>query len=89
MPMSQMDRPAELMIWHGERALPPGEARIYPTLRQALVAAADCAGDPDALPWIVTEDGEILSPHWIDRHLAEARPAPACGRLRTWFALLV
>ncbi|ACA19277.1 hypothetical protein M446_4948 [Methylobacterium sp. 4-46] len=82
--MSQMDRPAELMIWHANRAAPPGEARIYPTLEQALLAAADCAGDPDALPWIVTEDGEILSPHWIDQHLAGRRDRPAAGRLRSW-----
>ncbi|ACL59834.1 hypothetical protein [Methylobacterium nodulans] len=84
MPMSQMDRPAELMIWHAGRAAPPGEARIYPTLRQALLAAADCAGDPDALPWIVTEEGEILSPHWIDQHLSEARAPAGVSRLRTW-----
>ncbi|MGY2049954.1 hypothetical protein [Methylobacterium sp. JK268] len=82
--MSPMDRPAELMIWHAERAAPSAEARIYPTLRQALLAAADCAEDPDALPWIVTEDGEILSPHWIDHHLAAVRRPPGGSRLRTW-----
>ncbi|MFE1598709.1 hypothetical protein ACE101_07595 [Methylobacterium sp. ID0610] len=83
-----MDRPAELMIWHADRAAPPGEACLYPTLRQALLAAADCAGNPDRLPWIVTEDGEILSPHWIDQHLGAARimnHAPrSVSRLRTW-----
>jgi hypothetical protein len=76
--MSQppMERPAELMVWHGTLAAPgPREMRRYPTLRAALAAAAQ-TGDPEALPWIVTEDGAVLSPHWIDEHAPRivARP---------------
>ncbi|KMO33157.1 hypothetical protein VQ02_21640 [Methylobacterium variabile] len=68
MPLPQMERPAELMVWHGAQAAPgPREVRRFPTLRAALAAAAS-ADDPDALPWIVTEDGDVLSPHWIDGH---------------------
>ncbi|TGD95814.1 hypothetical protein EU555_26320 [Methylobacterium nonmethylotrophicum] len=67
--MPQMERPAELMVWHGTHAAPgPREVRRFSTLRAALAAAAESADDPDALPWIVTEEGDVLSPHWIDGH---------------------
>lgn len=68
MPQPQMERPAELMMWRGAQAASgPRESRHYPTLRAAL-AAASGTDDPDCLPWIVTEDGDVLSPHWIDGH---------------------
>ncbi|WP_407943547.1 hypothetical protein [Methylobacterium sp. EM32] len=76
MAQPQMERPAELMVWHGARTAPgPRETRRYPTLRAAL-AAAVAAEDPEALPWIVTEDGAVLSPRWIDEHAPRtvARP---------------
>ncbi|GJD47332.1 hypothetical protein OPKNFCMD_0038 [Methylobacterium crusticola] len=85
MPLSSMDRPAELVIWRAART--PSAARIYPTLRDALSAASGLAGDAEALPWIVTEDGDILSPHWIDDHFRRAGPAPRgglCGWLARW-----
>ncbi|TNC15292.1 hypothetical protein FF100_07005 [Methylobacterium terricola] len=79
MTQPQMERPAELMVWHGAPAAPgPREMRRYPTLRAALVAAAASADDPEALPWIVTEDGDVLSPHWIDGHA----PRHAARRFR-------
>ncbi|WP_425463628.1 hypothetical protein [Methylobacterium oryzihabitans] len=68
-----MERPAELVIWRGGSGPAPAGARIYPTLREALAAARDLTADPDALPWIVTEDGDILSPHWIDRNRPPGR----------------
>lgn len=68
MPQSPMERPAELMVWRGARAAPgPQETRRFSTLRAAL-AAASRTDDPECLPWIVTEDGDVLSPHWIDGH---------------------
>jgi hypothetical protein len=35
-------------------------------LREALCAAVDALHDPQARPWIVTEEGDILSPYWIE-----------------------
>ena len=84
MPQPQMERPAELMVWHGPRAAPgPREVRRYPTLRAALAAASASAKDPEALPWIVTEDGAVLSPRWIDDHAPRiaAGPIPFPPRL--------
>ncbi|UHC16341.1 hypothetical protein LRS73_28495 [Methylobacterium currus] len=78
MSQPQRERPAELMVWHGTRgASGPRETRRYPTLRAALAAAVR-AGGPEALPWIVTEDGAVLSPRWIDDHAPRiaARPIP-------------
>lgn len=49
--------------------------RRYPTLRAALAAAAR-ADDPETLPWIVTEDGAVLSPHWIDDHAPRSVARP-------------
>jgi hypothetical protein len=78
MSQPQMERPAELMVWHGTQGAPgPRAMRRYPTLRAALAAAVQ-AGDPETLPWIVTEDGAVLSPRWIDDHAPRiaARPIP-------------
>ncbi|KMO43406.1 hypothetical protein VQ03_08325 [Methylobacterium tarhaniae] len=77
MPIPQMERPAELMMWQGPLAAQgPREMRRYPTLRAALAAAAARADDPDALPWIVTEDGAVLTPHWIDGHAPRLAARP-------------
>ncbi len=76
MSQPQMERPVELMVWHGTLAAPgPREMRRYPTLRAALAAAAE-AEDPEVLPWIVTEDGAVLSPHWIDDHAPRSVARP-------------
>jgi len=74
-----MERPAELMVWHGAPAAPgPREMRRFSTLRAALAAASASTDDPDTLPWIVTEDGDVLSPPWIDDHA----PRMAARRFR-------
>ncbi|AWN48931.1 hypothetical protein DK419_23390 [Methylobacterium terrae] len=76
MAQPQMERPAELMVWQGARAAPgPRETRRFPTLRAALAAAAG-ADDPETLPWIVTADGDVLSPHWIDGHAPRSAARP-------------
>lgn len=75
MSQPQMERPAELMVWHGTRAAPgPRETRRYPTLRAALAAAVQA--EAEALPWIVTEDGAVLSPRWIDDHAPRTAARP-------------
>lgn len=65
MQVSDLDKRAELTIWPGASAVRTREGRAFATLREALAAAADALQDPDARPWIVTEDGDILSPNWI------------------------
>ena len=39
------------------------------TLREAIEAAAGALSDPAKQPWIITEDGEVLSPNWIRTYL--------------------
>ena len=45
----------------------------FPTLRQALAAAAEAINAEDAQPWIITENGDILSPRWIKAKLESKR----------------
>ncbi len=65
-----LERPADLTIW---RTLPAASPRAQPlrydTLREALAAAKGALGDPAQQPWIITEEGEILSPNWIRTYL--------------------
>ena len=73
MQLSDLDKRAELTIWARATAQRTREGRPFATLREALAAAADALRDPDARPWIVTEDGDILSPNWIREHAREDR----------------
>ena len=41
------------------------QSREFPSLREALRAAADVLRVPDAQPWIIVEDGTILKSGWI------------------------
>ncbi len=65
------DAPAKLFFW------PAGdgwdEDAVYPTLSAAVQAAAE--GDADAA-WIITEDGDIISPRLIAALRAEVRDTP-------------
>ena len=36
---------------------------------EAIAAAAGALSDPAKQPWIITEEGEILSPNWIRTYL--------------------
>jgi hypothetical protein len=60
-----LEKRAELTIWPGAATAQTKQGREFATLREALSAAVDALHDPQARPWIVTEDGDILSPHWI------------------------
>lgn len=75
-----LSRPAKLLIWRtGLDSTGLHEACTYATLEAAIAAAAAFLADADAYPWIVTEDGEILTPQWIATYLDAspgARPAP-------------
>lgn len=75
-----MRRPAKLLIWRtGLDSTGLHEACTYPTLAEAIAAAAAFLGNDDTYPWIVTEDGEILTPQWIATYLdanPDAKPEP-------------
>ena len=65
-----LERPADLTIWRtASNASPLVEPERYDTLREALEAAAGALVDADKQPWIITEEGEILSPNWIRTYL--------------------
>ena len=65
MTADDLDKRAELTIWPGAGTLQPKHGREFASLREALCAAVDALHDPKAKPWIVTEEGDILSPRWI------------------------
>jgi hypothetical protein len=75
-----MRRPAKLLIWRtGLDSTGLHEACTYETLAEAIAAAAGFLADDDAYPWIVAEDGEILTPQWIATYLdanPETKPEP-------------
>lgn len=68
-----LDRRAELTVWPGNMPAPTAYGREFPTLRDAFTAAADAISTDDAQPWIVTEEGHILSPTWIRANAGLAR----------------
>ena len=64
------ERPADLPHWRTTpSASPLAEPERFGTLREALTAAAGALRDPAKQPWIITEEGEILSPNWIRTYL--------------------
>ena len=60
-----LDQPAELTLWPGHAPAHAAEMRSFPTLRAALAAAAAAIDVQDAIPWIITDSGDILAPNWI------------------------
>lgn len=85
-----MDRPARLLIWRdtleGTRV---AESVLYPSLDDALTRGGLCLGEPDTLPWIETEAGDLLSPQWIGTYLDQkAAPAEPPRRPLEWLRAL-
>ncbi|WP_019905130.1 hypothetical protein [Methylobacterium sp. 77] len=65
-----LERPADLTIWRTTPIPSPlAQPARYDTLREAIEAAAGALTDPAKQPWIITEEGEILSPNWIRTYL--------------------
>lgn len=65
-----LERPADLTIWRtAPTASPLAQPARFDTLREAIEAAAGALTDPAKQPWIITEEGEILSPNWIRTYL--------------------
>ncbi|CAM3132807.1 MULTISPECIES: hypothetical protein [Methylobacterium] len=62
---ADLDKRAELTVWPNRSLGRSAEGRPYATLREALAAAAEAIAVGDAQPWIITEEGDVLSPGWI------------------------
>jgi hypothetical protein len=73
MTSDDLDKRAQLTIWPRAEAVQIQQGREFATLREALTVAVDALHDPEARPWIVTQDGDILSPHWIQANSNMAR----------------
>jgi hypothetical protein len=72
MTAADLEKRAELTVWSRRSPSHAAQGRPFATLREALVVAAQVIESEDARPWIITEAGDILSPHWI-RTNARAR----------------
>jgi hypothetical protein len=66
MVLADLDKRAELTVWPGREQARTARGQAFSTLREALAAAAESLQANDAQPWIITEDGDILSPRWIE-----------------------
>ena len=73
MTLSDLDKRADLTIWPRAMSARTQEGREFQTLREALTVAIDALRDPRSLPWIVTEEGHVLSPEWIAANGPAAR----------------
>ena len=74
--------PAKLLHWPCDDGQDEGD--VYPTLADALRAAGD--GEPETA-WIVTQDGDILTPGLIrelHEHVSERRRAAGRRGLFAW-----
>ena len=71
MVLADLDKRAELTVWPSNGPAHTARGQAFSTLREALAAAAESIQAEDAQPWIITEDGDILSPRWI---MANADP---------------
>ncbi|MGH1589787.1 hypothetical protein ACRBEV_17335 [Methylobacterium phyllosphaerae] len=65
---ADLDKAAELTVWSRRSPGRSAEGRPFATLREALVVALRALETGEAQPWIITEAGDILSPHWIQAH---------------------
>lgn len=72
MTRNDLDMRAELTIWPGNMPAHTAHGRAFSTLRDALAAAANAISTDDAQPWIVTEQGDILSLDWIRAYVGLA-----------------
>ena len=73
MPRNDLDKRAELTIWPGNKPAHTAHSQEFLTLRDAIGAAVNAISTDDAQPWIVTEQGDILSPNWIRANMELAR----------------
>lgn len=72
MTLSDLDKRAELTVWPVQGPAQVAQGHEFSTLREAL-AAAEAMDAESVHPWIITEDGDILSPRWIKANAASRR----------------
>ena len=65
-----LDQRAELRLWPGYGPAHTARSQEFASLREALAAAATALEHREGQPWITTEAGDILSPHWIQAHVS-------------------
>lgn len=73
MTRADLDKRAQLTVWPSQGPAHVAQGHEFPTLRQAIAAAAKAIDAEDGQPWIITEDGDILSPHWIRANTGSSR----------------
>lgn len=59
-----------LTIWPNSGPAHAAQSREFSDLGAALAAAADAVRTRQGRPWIITAEGDILSPRWIEDHAA-------------------
>ncbi len=70
---ADLDKRAELTVWPSHEPAHTARGRGFSTLREALAVAAESIHADNAQPWIITEDGDILSPRWIKANVGTER----------------
>jgi hypothetical protein len=85
----EFDSPAHLQYWPAHvHPSGPGswdKPRLFPTLREAIAAAAADPERPSGVAWILTSGGHILravdiETLWLDQKAAEASKPAASGQ---------
>lgn len=64
----ELNKPADLTLWPTSAPAKSAECLPQPTLRDALRLAGTAIEAGTARPWIITDDGDILTPDWIAAH---------------------
>ncbi|MCJ2140610.1 hypothetical protein [Methylobacterium sp. E-066] len=62
---ADLDKTAELTVWPSRSLGRSAKGHPFATLREALAAAVQAIEAENAEPWIITEEGDVLSPRWI------------------------
>lgn len=73
MTRADLEKRAELTMWPGHGPAYTARGHEFSTLREALAAATEAMDCQGVQPWIITEDGDILSPRWIKANAASRR----------------
>ncbi|MGH1575133.1 hypothetical protein ACRAWG_36420 [Methylobacterium sp. P31] len=66
------DKRIHLTIWPNSGPAESAESRDFPTLEAALKAATAVMKAQKGQPWIITAEGNILSPRWIRNQIEPA-----------------
>ena len=73
MVLADLDKPAELTLQPTEWPDHTAEARMFPSLREALKAAVESIRADDTQPWIIAKDSDIRSLRRIQANTCSSR----------------